>query len=116
MSLQDFDLGRVVGIGLMGRVYCAQHRASKKYYVLKSLSKAEIARKNMFRYLSSEKEAYEELQHPSIVRYFGTFQSENQVHFILEYIPGGELFTWYTSLNVVDRSFTGYSFAEPRCV
>ncbi|OQR96271.1 hypothetical protein THRCLA_07342 [Thraustotheca clavata] len=42
--------------------------------------------------LLREKRALQDLRHTNIVDCYGTFQTRNQIHFVLEYVPGGELF------------------------
>ncbi|RHY30830.1 hypothetical protein DYB32_003991, partial [Aphanomyces invadans] len=95
LSLKDFDLKGLIGTGMIGHVYIAQYKLSRQYFVIKSMWKADVIDRNMLRHVQSEKQAMETLQHPFLVKYFATFQSSDQIHFVLEYVPGGELFKWY---------------------
>ncbi|ETW10275.1 AGC/PKA protein kinase, variant 1 [Aphanomyces invadans] len=94
LSLKDFDLKGLIGTGMIGHVYIAQYKLSRQYFVIKSMWKADVIDRNMLRHVQSEKQAMETLQHPFLVKYFATFQSSDQIHFVLEYVPGGELFKW----------------------
>ncbi|TMW57050.1 hypothetical protein Poli38472_002975 [Pythium oligandrum] len=89
-----FQICCLLGTGMLGRVRLVQHKKLKKYYALKTMQKAEIMEQNMLRHVENEREALQKvskLQHPFIIKYFGSFQTPQHVHLLLEYVPGGEL-------------------------
>lgn len=90
-----FQFHAVVGTGMMGKVRLVQHRKTKKFYALKSLKKKEILAMKLLQQLETEREALlslTKLSHPFLARYFGSLQTTCHVHFLIEYVPGGELF------------------------
>ncbi|DBA02155.1 TPA: hypothetical protein N0F65_004790 [Lagenidium giganteum] len=95
-SLENyFTLSSVLGTGMLGKVRLVQHKKSKKFFALKSMRKKDVLDQNMLRHLESERLAMTtltKLRHPFMAVYFGSFQTSTHVHFLLEYVPGGELF------------------------
>lgn len=57
--------------------------------------------------LENEKRILEIARHPFIVHLFGSFQDEKFVYFVLEYIPGGELFTHLSDSNCFSENKVG---------
>mmetsp|Transcript_6237 Transcript_6237/g.13769 ORF Transcript_6237/g.13769 Transcript_6237/m.13769 type:complete len:469 (+) Transcript_6237:276-1682(+) len=90
-TLLDYELGRVIGRGLMGTVRIGRNKANK-YVVFKAISKEYVIRHNDHRHIKNEKEILAALSCSFCVKLFGTFQDRNNVYFALEYCPGGELF------------------------
>ena len=88
-----FDSGRVIGTGLMGQVRIAKWKKDNSWCVLKAIRKDYVTRHNDGRHVQNERRILNELDHPFIVRLFGTFQDAKRIFFILEYVPGGELFS-----------------------
>jgi len=70
------------------------HKKSKKVYAIKMLKKAEILRLKQVDHIHSENSILSQLNHPFIVEYKGLITNDPKLlYFILEYVPGGELFT-----------------------
>ncbi|KAJ0395719.1 hypothetical protein P43SY_006367 [Pythium insidiosum] len=90
-----FKLHCVLGTGMLGRVRLVQHLKSRQFFALKSMKKADIVAHDMLRHVDAERQAFQrltKLQHPFLAKFFGSFQTPNHVHLVLEYVPGGELF------------------------
>ncbi|KAL4108427.1 hypothetical protein PRIC1_000143 [Phytophthora ramorum] len=95
-SLENyFELLDIVGTGMLGKVRLIRHKRSSLYYVLKSIKKKEVIVKKMTLQLEAERDAMVQMtavRHPFTVRYFGSLATSSHVHFLMEYVPGGELF------------------------
>lgn len=101
VKITDFDILQTVGTGTFGRVRLCKHKKTNKIYVLKMLKKAEIIRLKQVDHIFSEYNILSILNHPFIVELKGVNVSDPQyLYFILEYVPGGELFTLLRSLNI----------------
>ncbi|KAH9121416.1 hypothetical protein AeMF1_006849 [Aphanomyces euteiches] len=94
IALDDFVVKNLIGTGMLGHVFIVQHKSSRMYFALKSIWKADVIDRNMLRHVLEERDAMIDIKHPFIVQCFHTFQSDEQIHFLLEYVPGGELFKW----------------------
>ncbi|RHY46297.1 hypothetical protein DYB34_003468, partial [Aphanomyces astaci] len=94
LSLRDFDVKTLIGTGMLGHVYVAQYKGSRQYFAIKSMWKADVVDRNMLKHVQCEKQTMESLRHPFLIKCYATFQTSDQLHFVLEYVPGGDLFKW----------------------
>lgn len=81
------------GTGTFGRVRLVKHNASGEVYALKILKKSEILRLKQVDHIKSEIEVLQQIQHPFIVNLMGHFQDTDKLYMVIEYVPGGELFS-----------------------
>ncbi len=63
-----------------------------KIYAMKVLNKHHILEKNQLKHTISEKNILQKLAHPFLVNLNYFFQTSDQLHFIMDYVNGGELF------------------------
>ena len=122
VSLADFQLIQMLGVGAYGRVILVEHRTSGDLFAMKVLSKAAaLEAKQMeyvgtgcwsgslqcgcrarvslpagtvvHRYINTERRLLSKLRHPFICSLHYAFQTARKLYLILDYCPGGELFT-----------------------
>lgn len=93
VSLDDFHIIKVIGRGYYGKVFLVRYKGDGKLYALKAMSKAKIAEDNIIKQILEERNILFQNQHPFLTKAFFTFQTDAKVFIVLEYIPGGELFT-----------------------
>eukprot|EP00834_Sanchytrium_tribonematis_P000788 NODE_15_length_50561_cov_0.608081.p19 type:complete len:332 gc:universal NODE_15_length_50561_cov_0.608081:5414-4419(-) len=101
-TYHDFELLNTLGTGTFGRVYLTRIKPSAfakptlspfQYYALKVLQKKTIVKLRQVEHIRNEKMILEKLKHPLIVNLLYHFQSSANLYLIMEYIPGGELFS-----------------------
>ena len=93
-SLAEFELGRVVGTGSFGRVRLARHAATGLAVAIKTLAKAAVLANGQVRHVLNERDLLRLVDHPAFVRLLGSFADATCLHLVLEFVPGGELFTY----------------------
>jgi len=94
INISDFEQLETVGLGSFGRVRLCRNIKTNKIYVLKILKKSEIIRLKQTDHIYSEYNILAFLNHPFIIQLMGVnFDDPKYLFFLLEYIPGGELFT-----------------------
>ncbi|KAI9018679.1 kinase-like domain-containing protein [Phycomyces nitens] len=93
LKLEDFSLLRTLGTGSFGRVHLAQSRHNNRYYAIKVLKKAEVVRLKQVEHTNSEKHILESVSNPFLVNLWGTFQDDANLYMVMDYVPGGELFS-----------------------
>mmetsp|Transcript_91090 Transcript_91090/g.181110 ORF Transcript_91090/g.181110 Transcript_91090/m.181110 type:complete len:384 (-) Transcript_91090:268-1419(-) len=96
-SLEDFDFFATVGTGTFGRVRLVKVKKSngeRTPYALKIMKKHEVIRLKQVEHIIGEKTILSLLNHPFIVCLLTTFQDEKRLFMLLEYINGGELFSY----------------------
>ena len=92
-KITDFKKKREIGSGSFGRVYLATHLKTKVDYAIKVIDKRNKTNIEGKPYFRREIEIMSKIRHPNCVRLFGNFEDENFCYFIMEYIPGGNLYT-----------------------
>ncbi|KAJ1553606.1 hypothetical protein HK096_007190, partial [Nowakowskiella sp. JEL0078] len=96
LRLGDFECIKTLGTGTFGRVFLTKFRNSEKYHAMKVLKKVEVVRLKQVEHINSEKEILAFISFPFIVNMYTlvcTFQSEKNLYIVMEYVPGGELFS-----------------------
>lgn len=94
VNLNEFDFLQTIGTGSFGRVRLGRHKKTNKIYAIKMLKKAEIIRLKQVDHIYSEYNILSLLNHPFIVELRGVVLTDAKfLYFVLEYVPGGELFT-----------------------
>jgi protein kinase A len=99
MSLSDFEILQTVGTGSFGRVRIARNKTSGDYVALKILKKSEILRLKQVDHIISENNILGMVNHPFLVNLLGLSQDDRYLYFVLEYIAGGELFTYLRGIG-----------------
>ncbi|KAJ2735699.1 cAMP-dependent protein kinase catalytic subunit [Coemansia sp. BCRC 34962] len=94
VGLDEFEVFRTVGTGSFGRVRLVRHRTTNKYYAMKVLKKSHVVRVKQVEHVNSERRILAECDCPFIVHMLGTCQDRVNLYFFMEYVVGGELFTY----------------------
>ncbi|KNC49743.1 AGC protein kinase [Thecamonas trahens ATCC 50062] len=89
----DFALLQMLGKGAFAKVYLVRLEATGEVFAMKVLSKKDIVERDEVEHTLGERNILLKVDHPFIVRMYYAFQSPSKLFFVLEYVPGGELFT-----------------------
>ncbi|KAL7148176.1 hypothetical protein ABFS83_06G160500 [Erythranthe nasuta] len=107
-SIDDFELGKIYGVGSYSKVVRAKKKDTGIVYAMKIMDKKFITKENKTAYVKLERIVLDQLDHPGVVRLFFTFQDSFSLYMALESCEGGELFDQITSkgrLNEDDARF-----------
>ncbi|XP_007953866.2 cAMP-dependent protein kinase catalytic subunit PRKX, partial [Orycteropus afer afer] len=80
--------------GTFGRVHLVREKAAKHFYALKVMSIPDVIRLKQEQHVHNEKAVLEEVSHPFLVRLFWTSHDDRFLYMLLEFVPGGELFSY----------------------
>lgn len=96
LNLSDFDLRATVGTGTFGRVRIVKLKSdsTRTPFALKMLKKSEVIRLKQVQHVKSEKEILMMIDHPFIVTLVAAFQDEKRLYMLMEFVNGGELFSY----------------------
>jgi len=92
VKAQDLNIMNTVGIGTFGVVKLCELEGNP--FVLKIMSKTHVTAYKQKDNTFSEQRVLAYLNHPFIVKLYKSFNSQLCIYMMLEYIPGGELFTF----------------------
>lgn len=92
VSLEDFELIRVIGKGSFGKVTLVRKKQSGKFYAMKVVNKAALVKTKQMEHMRTERKVLGLTNHPFIVSMHYTWTTSTKIYFVLDYCPGGELF------------------------
>ncbi|XP_064429759.1 cAMP-dependent protein kinase catalytic subunit PRKX isoform X2 [Mirounga angustirostris] len=92
--LQDFDTLATVGTGTFGRVQLVKDKTAKHFFALKVMSIPDVIRLKQEQHVHNEKSVLKEVSHPFLVKLFWTCHDERFLYMLMEFVPGGELFSY----------------------
>lgn len=92
LCLDDFEIGKVLGKGKLGKVYCVKHKESGFIAAIKVMVKKDLVDLKLEKNFRREIEIQSKLKHPGISRLLGHFHDDKNVYLIVEYALHGELY------------------------
>lgn len=92
VTLDSFDLLKVIGRGSFGKVMQVRHKGDGQIYAMKILRKKELLERNQVEHTQAERRILEEMDHPFLVKLRFAFQTPAKLYMVLDYLNGGELF------------------------
>lgn len=93
LGADDFEVMRVLGVGTYGVVKLARHRRTGISVALKILSKEHVVSMHQEKHILRERAVHLQMEHPLVAKLYGTFQDDDCLYLVLEYLPGGELWS-----------------------
>ena len=93
-KISDFKILKELGTGSFGRVLLVEHKKTKVLYALKVIDKRRLLNEQERDDLIREVEIMYKIHHPNIVKLFGHFEDNIYCYLVMEYIEGGELFSY----------------------
>jgi len=91
--LSDFIIQRTLGTGSFGRVHLVRSKHNLRFYAIKVLNKERIVRMKQVEHTNNEQSMLSCVQHPFIINLWGVFQDTGNLYMVMDFVPGGELFT-----------------------
>ena len=83
-----------IGAGSFGIIKLAIEKQTGKYYAIKIQKKSEIIKKKQVDHIMNEIRILTIINHPFLIKTLGFSQNEKFIYIILEFINGGDLFTY----------------------
>ena len=92
-KFSDFFVIKELGTGSFGRVVLVQHKMTQAMYAIKAIDKRNATNIQEKPYFRREIEIMYRVHHPNVVKLFGHFEDANYCYFLMEYIPGGNIYS-----------------------
>ncbi|ERN18795.1 hypothetical protein AMTRI_Chr07g24250 [Amborella trichopoda] len=93
MGADDFELLTIIGRGAFGEVRICREKATDNVYAMKKLKKSEMLRRGQVEHVKAERNLLAEVDSNCIVKLYCSFQDEEYLYLIMEYLPGGDMMT-----------------------
>uniref|UniRef100_A0A671KQ51 Protein kinase X-linked n=1 Tax=Sinocyclocheilus anshuiensis TaxID=1608454 RepID=A0A671KQ51_9TELE len=114
-TLDDLDTIATVGTGTFGRVFLVKDKKTRGFFALKAMKIPDVIRLKQEQHVHNEKEVLTEVNHPFLVRLFWTHHDDRFLYMLMEYVNGGELFSYLRSRGRFSNSTGMFYSAEIVC-
>nr|CAD2149787.1 unnamed protein product [Meloidogyne enterolobii] len=112
MNRRMFRLIRHIGIGAFGKVTLVRKKDTDQVYAMKTLIKADVIQKQQAAHVKAERDILAEANSPWIVKLFFSFQDAQNLYFIMEYVPGGDMMQLLINMGIFPESLARFYIAE----
>ncbi|XP_003748638.1 RAC-beta serine/threonine-protein kinase [Galendromus occidentalis] len=112
ITLDNFELIRVLGKGTFGKVVLCRERSSDQLYAIKILKKQVVIAKDEVAHTLTESRVLQTTDHPFLIALKYSFQTVDRLCFVMEYVNGGELFFHLTRERIFSEEKTRFYAAE----
>eukprot|EP00475_Leptophrys_vorax_P035569 TRINITY_DN5870_c0_g2_i1.p1 TRINITY_DN5870_c0_g2~~TRINITY_DN5870_c0_g2_i1.p1 ORF type:complete len:514 (-),score=51.29 TRINITY_DN5870_c0_g2_i1:624-2075(-) len=93
MSVDDFELLTIIGRGAFGEVRICREKRTGNVYAMKKLKKSEMLRRGQVEHVKAERNLLAEVDSKCIVQLYCSFQDDEFLYLVMEYLPGGDMMT-----------------------
>ncbi|KAJ4834288.1 hypothetical protein Tsubulata_028298 [Turnera subulata] len=93
MGVEDFELLTIIGKGAFGEVRVCREKTTGHVYAMKKLKKSEMLRRGQVEHVRAERNLLAEVDSNCIVKLYCSFQDDEFLYLIMEYLPGGDVMT-----------------------
>jgi len=112
-SIKDFEIIKPISRGAFGQVYLSRRKGSKTFFALKSMKKCDVLNKNMMEQVIAERDALAiSSKSPYVVQLFYSFQSDEKIFLVMEYMIGGDIKSLLHNLGFFDETMAVFYIAE----
>lgn len=108
ISIDDFEYVRTLGAGAYGQVFLVRKKASGDYYAMKIIATDKELSPKYVKNLLNEREVFSVIKSEFCVNALATFIYKSLVCFVMEYLPGRDLYEevferenlWFSSSTI----------------
>ncbi|TAQ89182.1 hypothetical protein B7494_g2496 [Chlorociboria aeruginascens] len=118
LSIDDFQLVRTLGTGTFARVWLVRlanpaDEDSDKVYALKVLRKVEVIKLKQVDHVNHERSVLSDVAgHPFITTLITSFSDYDSLYMLLDYCPGGEVFSYLRKAKRFSENTSRFYAAE----
>jgi hypothetical protein len=92
VTLADFEVGKELGKGSFGTVTLGVKKDTGEKFAIKSLNKRMLVAVKQVKGAMTEASVLKQERHPCVVSMYYAFQDDENLHMVLDYMPGGDLY------------------------
>ncbi|XP_064614765.1 cAMP-dependent protein kinase catalytic subunit PRKX-like [Liolophura sinensis] len=114
-KLDDFHFLSTIGTGTFGRVVLVRQKEKRSYYALKIMNITTVLKLKQVDHVKNEKEVLCAISHPFIVNMYWSHHDEKFLYMLLEFVPGGELFSLLRNIGRFTTNTANFYACEIVC-
>lgn len=116
VTVDDFEMIRVLGKGCAGKVLLVRHTSSRGLYAMKSIHKRHVLAHQELQHTLTEqavlKRMAKDVLDPFVVRLWWSFHDRNNLYLVMDFHPGGDLATQLSRWGRLGRDRARFYAAE----
>ena len=89
-----------------------RERSTGNVFAMKKLKKSEMVRRGQVDHVKAERNLLAEVDNPSIVKLYYSFQDEEFLYLVMEYLPGGDMMTLLMRRDTLSEEVTRFYIAQ----
>ncbi|EKE41425.1 hypothetical protein ENUP19_0347G0050 [Entamoeba nuttalli] len=93
VNSEDFDIISLIGKGAFGKVYLVKNKETQTLFAMKVIQKKQVIERDEVQHSLEEKNILAKIKHPFLVNLYCSFQTSVNLHYVIDYCPGGELYS-----------------------
>ena len=107
-KIGNYQIQKIIGEGTFGKVKLARDIITKENVAIKILEKSKIKTNEELERINQEINSLKELNHLNIIELYEILEDEKNYYLILEYMTGGELFSYIIKNEKLNEEITSY--------
>lgn len=115
MDKSMFTQIKHIGVGAFGEVTLVRKIDTKHLYAMKTLRKADVLKRNQVAHVKAERDILAEADNEWVVKLYYSFQDKDNLYFVMDYIPGGDLMSLLIKLGIFEENLARFYIAELTC-
>ncbi|WOL08092.1 serine/threonine-protein kinase tricorner isoform X1 [Canna indica] len=112
MGVDDFELLTMIGKGAFGEVRVCREKSTGNVYAMKKLKKSEMLRRGQVEHVKAERNLLAEVDSNCIVKLYCSFQDNDYLYLIMEYLPGGDVMTLLMRKDILTEDEARFYIGE----
>ncbi|XP_078038122.1 serine/threonine-protein kinase warts [Augochlora pura] len=115
MDKSMFTKIKPIGVGAFGEVTLVRKLDTNQFYAMKTLRKADVLNRNQVAHVKAERDILAEADNEWVVKLYYSFQDKDNLYFVMDYIPGGDLMSLLIKFGIFKESLARFYIAELTC-
>ncbi|XP_011658334.1 serine/threonine-protein kinase tricorner isoform X1 [Cucumis sativus] len=112
MGVDDFELLTIIGRGAFGEVRLCREKTTGHVYAMKKLKKSEMLRRGQVEHVKAERNLLAEVDSAYIVKLYCSFQDDDFLYLIMQYLPGGDMMTLLMRKDILTENEARFYVGE----
>lgn len=112
MDSSMFEKIQTLGVGAFGEVALVRKKDVGSLYAMKTLKKSNVIKRNQVAHVKAERDILAEADNEWVVKLYYSFQDQDNLYFVMDYVPGGDLMGLLIRKEILDEHLAQFYIAE----
>ena len=111
-TIRDYESIAIIGRGAFGEVHVCRHKETGDIVAIKKIKKDVLITKNQVIHVRNEQIFMSKVKSPWIVELKASFQEDDYLYLVMEYLPGGDLMNLFIKKDILTEEESRFYIAE----